>query len=102
MTYLDDLATKIERLVPRELIPEEDTGALFRLYALLALVKGPGVDASDVHNAWAAWMQERNPDHRSIKPFDELDAETKASDEPFARAIRAVADGSKPDSPLRR
>jgi len=102
MTYLDDLASEIERLVPRELIPEEDTSALFRLYALLALVKGSAVDAGDVHNAWAAWMQERSPDHRSIKPFDELDAETKASDEPFVRAIRAVADGFESDSRLRR
>jgi hypothetical protein len=101
MTYLDDLAAEIERLVPRELIPEEDTGALFRLYALLALAKGPAVDASDVHNAWATWMQERNPGHRSIRPFDELDADTKASDEPFVRAIRAVADRTESAARLR-
>lgn len=103
MTYLDDVAAEIEYLVPRELVPEgEDTSALFRLYALLALVKGSAVDAGDVHNAWSAWMQERNPDHRSIKPFDELDAETQASDEPFVRAIRAVADGLSPDSARRQ
>jgi hypothetical protein len=92
MTYLDELAAEIERRVPRDLLPEEDTGSLFRLYALLALSKGTTVNTTDVHNAWAAWMQERDPEHRSIKPFEELDPETQASDEPFVEAIRAVAE----------
>lgn len=93
MTYLDDLAGEIERRVPADLLPDEDTGSLFRLYALLALSKGTAVDAADVHNAWAAWMQERDPDHRSLRPFEQLDPETQASDEPFVEAIRAVAEG---------
>lgn len=92
VTYLDELAREIERQVPTDLLPDEDTGSLFRLYALLALSKGAAVEAVDVHNAWAAWMQERDPDHRSIKPFEELDPETQASDEPFVEAIRAVAE----------
>lgn len=92
MTYLDELAIEIERQVPDELLPDEDAAPLFRLYALLALAKGRAVTAIDVHNAWAAWMQERDPGHRSIKPFDELDADTQAADEPFVRAIRTVAD----------
>ncbi|MGH2782798.1 MAG: DUF7701 domain-containing protein, partial [Thermoleophilaceae bacterium] len=54
--------------------------------------KGRAVNAVDVHHAWAAWMQERDPHHRSIKPFEELDAETQSSDEPFVEAIRAVAE----------
>jgi hypothetical protein len=92
MTYLDKLASEIERQVPDELLPNEDTASLFRLYALLALAKGQAVSEVDVHNAWVAWMQERDPAHRSIKPFTELDAETQAADEPFVRAIRAVAE----------
>jgi hypothetical protein len=92
MTYLDELATEIERRVPHELLPDDGTDSLFRLYALLALAKGRAVTAVDVHNAWAAWMLERDPGHRSIKPFDELDAETQASDAPFVEAIRAVAE----------
>lgn len=92
MTYLDELAREIERQVPRDLLPDEDISSLFRLYALLALSKGATVEAVDVHNAWAAWMQERDPDHRSIKPFEELDPETQASDEPFVEAVRAVAE----------
>ncbi len=91
MTYLDDLAAQIQRRVPKELVPDEDTRSLFRLYALLALAKGSAVDAVDVHNAWAVWMQDRDPDHHSLKPFEELDTETEAADEPFVEAIRAVA-----------
>jgi hypothetical protein len=92
MTYLDALAAEIEQAVPADLLPDRNTRPLFRLYALLALVKGTSVTAADVHNAWAVWMEQQDPDHRSIRPFEELDAETQASDEPFAKAIRAVAD----------
>jgi hypothetical protein len=92
MTYLDELAAEIEQRVPPDLLPDGDTRPLFRLYALLALVKGTGVTAADVHNAWAVWMEQQDPDHRSIRLFEELDAETQASDEPFAKAIRAAAE----------
>ncbi len=97
MTYLDLLAAQIEQNIPADLLPDDDIRPLFRLYALLALVKGTAVKAADVHNAWAAWMQERDPCHRSIRPFEELDAETQAFDEPFARAIRAVAEKLRQD-----
>jgi hypothetical protein len=92
MTYLDELTAEIEQGVPPDLLPDVDTKLLFRLYALLAVVKGTGVTAADVHNAWAVWMEQQDPDHRSIRPFGELDAKTQASDEPFARAIRAAAE----------
>jgi hypothetical protein len=62
------------------------------MYALLALAKGAEVSAEDVHNAWVAWMQEQDPDHRSLKPFQELDPDTQAADEPFVIAIRAAGD----------
>jgi hypothetical protein len=92
VTYLNELATEIEQGVPPELLPDGDTSYLFLLYALLALVKGTGVTAADVHNAWAVWMEQQEPDHPSIRPFEELDAETQASDEPFAKAIRTAAE----------
>jgi hypothetical protein len=90
MSYLDELAVRIRAEVPE---PQRGENAmdLFRLYAVLALAKGESVDASDVHNAWAAWMQQREPDHESLRPFEELDEETQAADSPFVLAIRAVA-----------
>lgn len=92
MTYVDELASEIREQVPAGLLPDGDTKPLFRLYALLALTKGRAVSAADVHNAWAVWMLERDPDHQSLKPFDALDAETQASDAPYVRAIRTVAE----------
>lgn len=91
-TYLDDMATRIRSEVPPEYLPDEDTSALFRLYALLALAKGTDVTTEDVHNAWAAWMQERDPQHRSLKPFGALDAATQEQDQPYAQAIRRAVD----------
>lgn len=92
MTYLDELAAQIEHQVPAGLLPEDNTKLLFRLYALLILAKGQDVTAPDIHNAWAVWMQEKDPDHRAIRPFEQLDAETQASDAPFVEAVKAVAE----------
>jgi hypothetical protein len=39
MTYLDDLAARIKDEVPADVLPGGDTGLLFRLYALLAMVR---------------------------------------------------------------
>jgi hypothetical protein len=98
MTYLDELAVRI-----RDEVPESHRGEtavdLFRLYAVLALAKGEAVQASDVHNAWAAWMQERDPDHEALRPFQELDKETREADSPFVLAIRAVASARTSDKP---
>ena len=91
MSYLDELAAQIKHQVRADVLPQGDSASLFRLYALLLLAKGQAVTAADVHNAWAAWMQESNPDHPSIRPFGELDAETQAADAPFVAAIKAVA-----------
>jgi hypothetical protein len=91
VSYLDELAAQIEANVPEELLPDGDSNLLFRLYALLALAKGGRVGPEDVHNAWAVWMTERDPQHRSLKPFAELDSETRAADEPFVHAIRTAA-----------
>jgi hypothetical protein len=63
---------------------------LFLIYASLALAKGSEVDRRDVHNAWAAWMASRNPDHESIRPYEELSAQTKEEDDPFVAAIRGA------------
>lgn len=90
MSYLDELAMRIRDEVPEQQ-RGEDALDLFRLYAVLALAKGESVDASDVHNAWAAWMQQREPDHDALRPFDELDEKTRKADSPFVLAIRAVA-----------
>jgi hypothetical protein len=91
MSYLTELANAIRSEVDPQLLPEGDTASLFRIYAVLALAKKDRVTAEDVHNAWAAWMSGRDPEHPSIKRFDELPSEAQRQDEPFRDAIRAVA-----------
>ena len=91
MNYLDELAGEIAKEISPGVLPSADTSRLFRLYALLVLAKGTDVTAIDVHDAWSVWMLELDPGHRSIRPFEELDADTQASDEPYVAAIRAVA-----------
>lgn len=89
-TYITELARVIRRLVPPDLVPQEDPDELFALYALLGRVKGTSVSVRDVHDAWVLWMQSRGERHESMVPFDELDLQTQAEDEPFAAAIRSA------------
>jgi hypothetical protein len=91
MSYVDQIAARIKASVPADLLPDDDTTRLFRLYAVLALAKGAATEAADVHNAWVVWMLELDAEHRSIRPFEELDAETQSADAPYVEAIRAVA-----------
>jgi hypothetical protein len=91
LNYVDELADAIRRVVPPRVLPDGDTSALFRIYAVLALAKGEGVVLEDVHNAWAAWMSAQTPDHRSLRPLAELPADVQRADQPYLDAIRAVA-----------
>lgn len=50
---------------------------------LHVLAKDSAVDAVDVHNAWAVWMQDEIQTTTPSSPFEELDTETEAADEPF-------------------
>jgi hypothetical protein len=91
MSYVDEIAWAIRCLVPPAVIPDGDTTVLFRIYAVLALARGERVLLEDVHDAWAAWMSGRDPEHRSLKPFGVLAPEVHESDRPYLDAIRAVA-----------
>jgi hypothetical protein len=91
VNYIDALAAEIRHQVPARLVPDGDTDALFRLYAVLLRVKGEGVSIEDVHDAWSAWMSATDADHPALRPYRELSPATRASDVPYVEAIRAVA-----------
>jgi hypothetical protein len=57
------------------------------MYAVLALAKGANTTAEDVHNAWCAWMADREPSHESLVPFAQLSTEHQQQDLPFVQAI---------------
>lgn len=91
MNYLSEIAGRIKDAVPPAVRPEAPADELFRIYACLALALGTGVKASDIHNAWAAWMAGKDPNHPALVPFRDLDPETQSEDEPFLLAVRKVA-----------
>lgn len=91
MTYLDDIAATVRASVPADVEIPPDADDLFRLYAVLALVRGASVTEEDVHNAWVAWMSNHGGQHDAMVPFGELDDDVREQDRPFADAIRAAA-----------
>lgn len=101
-TYLTEDAHLIRSLLPPTAQPPGDDDALFLGYAVLMRAKGLEVTAEDVHDAWAAWMLARDPNHAAIVPFEELSAEAQAIDLPYAQAIHAatkrrLAESAHPD-----
>ena len=91
MNYISEIAERIRREVPQEVLPKGDTDLLFLMYAVLTLTIGEDVRAEDVHDTWSAWMTYQDSSHASIKPFAQLTLETKKTDQPFVEAISKVA-----------
>lgn len=91
MSYLDVDAALIRECVPKGTPVPEDADDLFVLYAVLMRAKGEDTQASDVHDAWSAWMTRRKPDHDSLRPFEQLAASVQSEDAPFLTAIHRAA-----------
>lgn len=91
MNYIDALGNRIGLLLSPELRPKTNAESLYRLYALLALVKGRDVTLENVHDAWSLWKSATNPGHESIRPFSQLDTETREKDRPYVEVIQKLA-----------
>jgi|GEM_PF-749714 len=75
LTYLEEDAALICRCLPKNIArPDDEQFPLFLIYAVLMRAKGTAATLSDVHDAWAAWRTDSAPLHKSLVPFDELDA----------------------------
>lgn len=90
--YLDEIASAIREHIPEDCFPDGDPHELLRLYAVLLRAKGSSVTQSDVHDAWAAWMAERKPEHKSLVPYEDLGEDLQDEDRVFAVAIRRASD----------
>jgi hypothetical protein len=91
LSYIDEIADAIRQAVPADALPEGDTTPLFRIYAVLAATKGDRVTLEDVHDAWAAWMSEHDPEHQSLRPLSDLPEDVRSADRPYLEAIRLIA-----------
>lgn len=91
LNYLDQDAKLIRDCLPTDTDVPDNSTQLFRLYAVLLRSKGTETLAEDVHDAWSVWMLGIDPEHDSIRPYAELDVDTKTEDSPFLAAIRRAA-----------
>jgi hypothetical protein len=64
---------------------------LLDLYVLLVLTRGEETTLEDVHDSWAVWRSNTNPDHKSLIPFDGLTTEVQEYDLPYRDAIIRAA-----------
>jgi hypothetical protein len=88
--YIDRIASQIAAEVD-DAEPTPEDQRLYRIYALLALVRGTETSLEDVHDAWSAWRADTKPDHKSLVPFDHLTAFVQSLDAPYRDAIHRVA-----------
>lgn len=90
-SYIDKLATRIQSSIDLGAVDDEDL-LLYRIYAVLLLAKGKNVTSEDVHNAWAVWACEHEPDSRNLVPFKDLPEDVQHKDDPYAEIIRRIAE----------
>lgn len=89
MSYIGDARSALILELGDDYRCEDD---LVDLYTLLVLTTGTGTTLEDVHDAWGVWRNRTIPDHDSLVPFDKLEPEIQAYDEPYRDAIVAVAE----------
>jgi hypothetical protein len=64
---------------------------LLELYTLLGVMLGTEVAKDYVHDAWSVWQNRKNPEHKSLVPFEELSPQIQDLDTKYVEAIiRAV------------
>jgi hypothetical protein len=97
VNYLDKIGAEIQRAADPDATPPDEDLPLYRLYAVLLLAKGQDVTAEDVHNAWAAWASDHQPDSSNILPFKELSLRTQRKDQLYVNAIHEVAEHMRLD-----
>ena len=100
--YLDDIAARIRVHIPDDRMPDGGADELLRLYAVLLRAKGADVTDSDIHDAWSAWMANREKQHESLIEFGKLASGVQEEDRVFTKAVRRAADElgqSKPSRP---
>jgi hypothetical protein len=90
--YLDNIAAKIRERIPAERMPTGDVEALLRIYAVLLRAKGATVTYSDIHDAWAAWMVQRDRSHAALVAYENLPANIQEEDQIFTKALRSAAE----------
>jgi hypothetical protein len=64
---------------------------LLEVYALLVLTVGVDCTNEHIHDAWSIWQNKTQPNHKSLKPFDELIKEIQDLDEPYCNTVIKVA-----------
>ena len=89
--YLDEIANVVRSHLPTDRMPEGDTHELLLIYAVLVRTRGENVTGSDVHDAWAAWMASRTPDHPSLVEYGKLSEGIRREDAIFVEAIKRSA-----------
>ena len=90
-SYLDEIAAELRLITDAGAAKSDKDLLLYRVYAVLLLAKGEDVVAEDVHNAWAVWACENEPDSKDLIPFRALSPSVQSKDRLYVEAIHQVA-----------
>jgi len=88
MNYIQKVQDELEKRLKMRGTPYE---GLLETYGLLVLTVGKNCTQEHIHDAWSIWQNKTQPDHRSIKQFNELTKEVQELDEPYRLAVVEVA-----------
>ncbi len=84
MNYVKKVKNLLEKELKMKGTPYED---LLDVYGLLVLTVGFECTNENIHDAWSIWQNKAQPNHKSLKPFDELTKEVQDLDEKYCQAV---------------
>ena len=88
MNYIQKIQKQLDIELKMSGTPYE---GLLETYALLVLIVGVNCTQENIHDAWSIWQNKIQPEHRSLKPFEELTKEVQELDEEYRLAVVKVA-----------
>ena len=86
--YIQQIYDELDKILKMRGTPYE---GLLETYGLLVMTVGVNCTNQHIHDAWSIWQNKTQPDHRSLKPFNELTKEVQDLDEPYRQAVIKVA-----------
>lgn len=91
MNYIENIKIALAKELDWDISQIDEYTPLLDLYVLLALTVGKDCTLEHIHDAWSVWCNNRDKQHRSLKPFAELTPDVQELDRKYRDAVVKVA-----------
>jgi len=91
MNYIENIKIALAKELDWDISQVNEYTPLLDLYVLLVFTVGKNCTLEHIHDAWSVWCNNRDKDHRSLKPFEQLALDVQELDRKYRDAVVKVA-----------